>query len=667
MKNKTKVLILILIILVTAITIQLFRIINTNSLFKVKQPKVQTTFNYSSSKNKIIDYDKIYILYDKNNTNVNSVFYNLIKVLEQAKIEHIDIDLNESLPKIQKNDLLLITTEQINISKKQFEELTNIGVNIGFLIRTNRRNIQNFIGVKEKTYKYNVKNGIKFTKNIFPKLSDISLDSDVILHSLLNITKDDFASNVDIIAKTAQDNPIIWINKYNKSKILFVNSTLFQDKLNRGLMLQLITYINNNFLPVIFNAKLIHIDDFPAPIKQGKDEIIFKEYGIDNSVFFKNIWLSDVFNLFKKYDFKPTAFIIGQYNLNVNNPSDFYESDINDINYLGRKLLEFDSELGIHGYNHNSLVTDGEMNFEDYGYNPWPSREKMEDPSDFYESDINDINYLGRKLLEFDSELGIHGYNHNSLVTDGEMNFEDYGYNPWPSREKMEEALKKLKNLIYSIYGEIPIYSYVPPSNIMGIEGQKAVKNVFPEIKVYAGLYIASKEKGVFLQEFGPNEVVNDVYNLPRISSGYIYDNSQLWNIYNVIAQLGYFNHFIHPDDLLSKERSKNMTWRDLYKNFALLLKDVHKSFPFLRPMTTVEFYNSYKANEQLKVYSKQENNKIYLTYQTASFPINHYFKNLKKIKSITGGNYKLLFSNNEYNLYLITSNSTDVIIELEN
>lgn len=607
MKNKTKVLILILIILVTAITIQLFRIINTNSLFKVKQPKVQTTFNYSSSKNKIIDYDKIYILYDKNNTNVNSVFYNLIKVLEQAKIEHVDIDLNESLPKIQKNDLLLITTEQINISKKQFEELTNIGVNIGFLIRTNKRNIQNFIGVKEKTYKYNVKNGIKFSKNIFPKLSDISLDSNVIVHSLLNITKDDFVSNVDIIAKTAQDNPIIWINKYNKSKILFVNSTLFQDKLNRGLMLQLITYINNNFLPVIFNAKLIHIDDFPAPIKQGKDEIIFKEYGIDNSVFFKNIWLSDVFNLFKKYDFKPTAFIIGQYNLNVNNPSDFYESDINDINYLGRKLLEFDSELGIHGYNHNSLVTDGEMNFE------------------------------------------------------------DYGYNPWPSREKMEEALKKLKNLIYSIYGEIPIYSYVPPSNIMGIEGQKAVKNVFPEIKVYAGLYIASKEKGVFLQEFGPNEVVNDVYNLPRISSGYIYDNSQLWNIYNVIAQLGYFNHFIHPDDLLSKERSKNMTWRDLYKNFALLLKDVHKSFPFLRPMTTVEFYNSYKANEQLKVYSKQENNKIYLTYQTASFPINHYFKNLKKIKSITGGNYKLLFSNNEYNLYLITSNSTDVIIELEN
>lgn len=606
MKNKTKVLILILIILVTAITIQLFRIINTNSLFKVKQPKVQTTFNYSSSKNKIIDYDKIYILYDKNNTNVNSVFYNLIKVLEQAKIEHVDIDLNESLPKIQKNDLLLITTEQINISKKQFEELTNIGVNIGFLIRTNKRNIQNFIGVKEKTYKYNVKNGIKFSKNIFPKLSDISLDSNVIVHSLLNITKDDFVSNVDIIAKTAQDNPIIWINKYNKSKILFVNSTLFQDKLNRGLMLQLITYINNNFLPVIFNAKLIHIDDFPAPIKQGKDEIIFKEYGIDNSVFFKNIWLSDVFNLFKKYDFKPTAFIIGQYNLNVNNPSDFYESDINDINYLGRKLLEFDSELGIHGYNHNSLVTDGEMNFE------------------------------------------------------------DYGYNPWPSREKMEEALKKLKNLIYSIYGEIPIYSYVPPSNIMGIEGQKAVKNVFPEIKVYAGLYIASKEKGVFLQEFGPNEVVNDVYNLPRISSGYIYDN-QLWDIYNVIAQLGYFNHFIHPDDLLSKERSKNMTWRDLYKNFALLLKDVHKSFPFLRPMTTVEFYNSYKANEQLKVYSKQENNKIYLTYQTASFPINHYFKNLKKIKSITGGNYKLLFSNNEYNLYLITSNSTDVIIELEN
>jgi hypothetical protein len=607
MKNKTKVLILILIILLTAITIQLFRIINTNSLFKVKQPKVQTTFNYSSSKNKIIDYDKIYILYDKNNTNVNSVFYNLIKVLEQAKIEHVDIDLNESLPKIQKNDLLLITTEQINISKKQFEELTNIGVNIGFLIRTNKRNIQNFIGVKEKTYKYNVKNGIKFSKNIFPKLSDISLDSNVILHSLLNITKDDFVSNVDIIAKTAQDNPIIWINKYNKSKILFVNSTLFQDKLNRGLMLQLITYINNNFLPVIFNAKLIHIDDFPAPIKQGKDEIIFKEYGIDNSVFFKNIWLSDVFNLFKKYDFKPTAFIIGQYNLNVNNPSDFYESDINDINYLGRKLLEFDSELGIHGYNHNSLVTDGEMNFE------------------------------------------------------------DYGYNPWPSREKMEEALKKLKNLIYSIYGEIPIYSYVPPSNIMGIEGQKAVKNVFPEIKVYAGLYIASKEKGVFLQEFGPNEVVNDVYNLPRISSGYIYDNSQLWNIYNVIAQLGYFNHFIHPDDLLSKERSKNMTWRDLYKNFALLLKDVHKSFPFLRPMTTVEFYNSYKANEQLKVYSKQENNKIYLTYQTASFPINHYFKNLKKIKSIIGGNYKLIFSNDEYNLYLITSNSTDVIIELEN
>jgi len=254
------------------------------------------------------------------------------------------------------------------------------------------------------------------------------------------------------------------------------------------------------------------------------------------------------------------------------------------------------------------------------------------------EQDLDTIDYLGRKLNEIDGELGIHGYNHNSLVLEGEIDFDHYGYNPWPSVDAMTEALRYLKSELDKKFGEISYRTYVAPSNIASLATKQAVKQAFPELKVFAGIYTGSRKVDkAFIQEVGPDPDIPGTYDFPSFSSGYLYTHKSMWNIYNGIAELGMFNHFIHPDDLLDPDRSKGHNWNDLSKGLEKILDETAKRFPYLEPATDYEAALEYEYYNKMRMFSKLTDNILHIWITDALMPTYCYLRIDRPIIDIDG------------------------------
>lgn len=608
MKNRKNLVFILIIILMSAILIQVFRSEILESVFRIRQKQKTIDFKYISTE--IPDNcNKILVLFSKKDKGSKDLPGNIFHTFRMAKLncEYLKIDsdkVTEEVKRLKYDDLLVIGTERVYELKnyKSILEYVNNGGKVVFLVREYFPVFDEMVGiVQNRGFLNDIIAGYKSTAKFFPGLDEIEIKDKKVSNSILDV---DLEKDVKVLA-VAEKRPIVWIHEYGKGKVLYVNSTLLMDKANRGLLLQYTSYVNDYFLTTIFNGKIVDIDDFPAPIKPGRDEIIYNYYHMNNRQFYRNIWWSFLYNLAKKYNLKYTGLVIGTYSNDTMNPI--------------RKLNK---------------------------------------------QELNDIKYLGRKLAELNGEIGVHGYNHNSLALEGQMEFEKYGYMPWESLETMEEGLKVLKDELEKLFGDIKIFTYVPPSNIISRDGKIAVKNVFKDVKVFAGLYTGEKEKGVLYQEFGKDPDMPDTYDFPRISAGYRYDEKLMWDIYNGIAHYGIFNHFIHPDDLLDIKRSKGMTWREMEKNFERIIKEVYNNFPFLVPMTDYEAYINYLKLEKLNVYTKKVDNTIYIYYENGAVPIYHFLRSKEKVKRVEGGYCKLI--DNDRNLYLIEGRSPVVKVVLE-
>lgn len=609
MKINRKTIFILFVIILSAFMLQIYKFGLFENLFSVKQTFSDGEIAYLNT-DIPEKYKKILVIYGDEEEGSVDLYNNINHTFDMAKMnyEMINVKSNEienKITELDNEDLVIIATEeifQLNNEKSLIDFVKN-GGNVVFLVRFLDGRFDEIIGITENRGFYDKDlYGFSFEKPIFPGLDEINLKDKKIPHSSIDMTLND---KVDILA-TAENIPIIWTHKFGEGEILYINSTMFMDKTNRGLMLQYISWLDDYFISTIFNSKIVNIDDFPAPIKRGKDEVIYSNYNMKNKEFFRYIWWSALHNVASKYNIKYTGLIIGTYTNSTKEP----------LNRLNKVQLK-------------------------------------------------DIQYFGRKLAEVNGEVGIHGYNHNSLVLEGQMNFHEYGYSPWESQKVMERGLKILKDSIENIYGDIDIYTYVPPSNIISKEGMKAVKNVFPEIKVFAGLYTGTEEKGVLYQEFGKNEHFDDVYNFPRLSSGYHYKEDLMWDIYNGIAHFGIINHFIHPDDILDEERAQGKTWKDMEKDISRIFGETYKNYPFLRPMTNIEAYKEYVNKENLKVYTKKENKEIVICYKDLVPPAYHFLR-LKNdsILKIEGGEFSVL--DKDTGLYLITGKKEKVKIILK-
>lgn len=123
----------------------------------------------------------------------------------------------------------------------------------------------------------------------------------------------------------------------------------------------------------------MHIDDFPAPIPRTINKVIQDEYQMSTRDFYKQIWWKDMLEIAKQRNLIYSGFIIIDYNdaVNKEDMKEISQITLEDLDIEGRELFLHGGEIGIHGYNHNPLVFDGDIDFPALSYHPWRSEEDM--------------------------------------------------------------------------------------------------------------------------------------------------------------------------------------------------------------------------------------------------------------------------------------------------
>jgi len=373
--------------------------------------------------------------------------------------------------------------------------------------------------------------------------------------------------------------PLLWEHVYGQGKCLCYNGAVRDDKTNIGVLTALLAHCGDEGIYPVVGTKLFFIDDFPAPVPEGNFDKIYDELQVNTADFFRHIWWPFMRECADKYSLKYTGLIIESYGDQVKGPF---------VPTQGRQARD------------NLIV-------------------------------------YGRELLDMGGELGLHGYNHQSLAPEG-YNQDVLGYVPWASKEDMVESLQELRRYVKSAYPDYDFQSYVPPSDILSPEGHAAVKEVFPELKVYSSLFDGLYTERGYYQDFGRN--ADGTYEIPRFSSGYAPDRQNMWENISAINYIGVFSHFVHPDELFYEE-SKDLTWAMMVQGFQRFLEEINNRFGWLRPVTDSECVAYFADYLDMDYRVTREQDRMVLNCWNYHYPLRFILRSAREIADVTGGTVK--------------------------
>lgn len=599
-----------IIILLVAGILQFNRIMDKGKYFSVKQ---EFSFKKSSAKNTSLIFEhpqRYLIFYNPSSTLSKNILYNLRKTFEFTKVQFDIADIT-AVPDTSNYDYFIFATDDFLGFKKIIfenikEKISSQGGTIFILANTEYNPFNKISGISKINDFSDNEHGVNFKEKIFPGIDSFSPGNTMVSSSVLNVELDE---KVNILAETNNNLPLIWENDFGNGKIIYTNSNFFEANIVRGVMNQIISYGSDWYINPILNSKLIHIDDFPSPVPRYENEIIRKSYGMDTGDFFNKIWWKDMVALAERRNLIYSGFIIIDYNNNV------HSSDMKEIPKI--TLLDLDKRA--------------------------------------------------RELLLNQGELGIHGYNHDPLVFEGDTDFKALNYVPWENDSDIAAGLKNVSLTVEELLGKnVKLYSYVPPSNILKNRGKEILLKSFPNLKTISSLFYGDEEKGAFITEIGKDDEFPSIYTMPRFSSGFFYDKDDLWGIFNAIAIYGYMSHFVHPDDIISDDRGFGKDWSQLYKEFEAMILEVEKRFPYFEPSTNSGLTQKYINMEDIKIYSEQDNNTLKIGIDNFRKPFSALVRiRNNDIKSISSGEYRLVNRYKNNNIYLIKFINQDTIIKL--
>lgn len=400
---------------------------------------------------------------------------------------------------------------------------------------------------------YGLTKGLVLKSNVLINYKNEEFPASIIENTSLEVQLSK-ESQVHAVADNGQ--PLLWEVAYGKGSFVVFNGTMFQEKTSRGFLTGAISMLKDDNIYPVMNMKLMYIDDFPAPLPLGFNEDIYRKYKRSLTRFFKEIWWPDMLRVGTRFGLKYTGMVIQSYNDKVEPPFDVQsESDNLNLVTFGRELLKRGGEIGIHGYNHQSLTDD------------WKAKK-------------------------------------------------EFGYNSWTSNAHMEESIRTVLKFVRSSIPNYSLHNYVPPSNTLSEEGREALKASWPELKSISSVYTGDSQGITYEQEF---EVAQDgIVELPRITSGFMKAEFNVWAMANAASSIGVFSHFIHPDDILDPERSFPYTWDELYDMFTEFMGIAEDKYGWLRNMTATE------ASVEVGRYALSEPHFEYGQNQIKGF-INHY------------------------------------------
>jgi hypothetical protein len=473
------------------------------------------------------DFEKYLIVSNTKTENSLKTEIQLKSVFNYMKKDYQVMSIDQQVQNLSDFDCVFLTFERLDFLKNlgDYIDYVNAGGDLVFLTRpvTDKsfESISSLLGIKNYAKEVIDTRGIKVLSDVMMGVNGFESNTEAILNSSMDL---ELMSDIEPLLASYTDVPLLWEKEYGKGCFIVFNGTILNEKNNRGVLAGIIGLGKENLIYPVINVKMVHIDDFPAPIPAGRDEKIYEEFSRDIPQFYKEVWWPEMIKISKKFDIKYSSFAIESYNNNTEPP--------------------------------------------------FPQGESK---------DIQNLLIYGKELLGIGGEMGLHGYNHQSLAMQGFIK-QDLGYTPWKSENDMAESIKELVRFTGSVFSHYKFKAYVPPSNILSPEGRKAAIEANPDLKIIASVYLPNKEQDAYVQELS---IADDgIIEFPRISAGYENKDETMWSIFNGVNLYGLFAHFIHPDDVLNPERNGGKDWGQLSKEFNSLVEKVNQNYGWLRSFT---------------------------------------------------------------------------------
>ena len=552
--------------------------------------------NQKSESGQAVDSDPlVLIVKQRSDTTSIKIAAQLTKSLNYTKIpyESVDLDLRSEGFQIPESvQILSITTTEIEVfSDKQFHQILDFVAsgNTLFLTGPVFGDRFNFLTGIKKQADYEVAEkaeGFRFNSMVFPGFKDGKLKlKNPFYHD--GLSQNVFRDDVEVIAHSYDSTraPVITKNTVAGGRVVMFNSVTGYDKLYRGLLFSIMVSSLQNIPYPVANVSSVFLDDFPLPLYKEKSPPIDWEYNVTEEAFITKIWWPDMQTLADSFGIDYTAILAFTYNANVVPPFDFNEWEASSIQI-------------------NNKTVNGSI-------------------------------WLAKQVKNSRHELGFHGYNHFSLLAD-----------EWPKKEFMISALKAARKR-WSIdkLGPLPV-TYVPPTNNIDSTGIEALARGMPQIKNLSSLYLEYAEEGGG-REFGPDPYNSDLYDYPRISSGFLINDIDNFNIQGLYILSGIWTHFVHPDDVFQVKQRKEddfvsrnelgLGWRkskdhdfSLYTVFRDYLEQIEQTYPLINYKTVKAAVPVVKDWRALQVKRGKKDSLIYATKQNNKNQFSTWFMYVK-------------------------------------
>lgn len=518
-----------------------------------------------------LNEEEYLILFNEEDSSSIQLKDNISQTLAYMKKKTKAVTLSNIPHSLDQYKNVVITFEEVSAlpNLPMLEDYVADGGNVFFAIRpeikSSLQNLYRKLGIYE-IGEFVTPNGMKLTSNVLIKQNQLTLkNGEIAENSSLSVGLDERST---IYAESIDHIPLLWDTAYKKGKFMVFNGTMLEATENRGVITGAISLMNEDYIYPIMDMKVVYIDDFPAPIPEGKNKIIYEEYRRDTPSFYQDIWWPEMQKIAANYDVKYTGLVIQSYNDEVTPP--------------------FKKEL----HNRNTFVQ------------------------------------YGRELLKMGGEIGIHGYNHQSLTVNAKA-VEDLGYHAWKNQADMEASLNTVENYVRELFPNYEIKTYVPPSNRIDQVGEAALKNAIPSINVLSSMYIPDSVEYTTVHEFDQGE---GFIHFPRITSGYEFTMQKKWAMANAVTSLGVFSHFIHPDDILDDGRSSKKKWSKLEKEYNRFMREVHRDYPWLRSTTARNAGKQLTNYLQADVYIEEKKDRLIVHIDKFSGEMHFILRTKKKI-----------------------------------